>query len=464
VQAVDLLRLALLILVLSSPLASAQWPPAKELLRLDGPVLFERLKAMERERLDGPALLQPPEGDDKNFPYTAAELIALSTKLAPTIKRFSEIENYDYDHPFTDFFGQACKHAKADQFGSLLEAFRRVPIDSVNKSSEFPALAAACLRDNIPAHARRDPRAHERWEQPAGPAKLADAPESLIRAWELYEQQIANYERELRAHEGEDFGKDKDEAWVYGIIDEALGGDAVKGAGELSKLPDPPPSCFDEPTGDAKTLSLLVAFLRQRRYEEARGAALLGAETESILHGAMLQEQLFALFEALQVNWETALVGRLAGSEAKGRTNKYLHGLIGGYGGDKAASLINQLVAWLPPERRPDYVSLLAAFIEDAPKPMDAETQSVASAWSSNDVHRRVKVPVALSIQKESLRLIEEMVSPTCPDEVAFAAVRIFARTRSTTSIPALQRLAQSNGANYRRDAAIVLGAIEASN
>ena len=406
--------------------------------------------------------LNTAEGEIKNLPYNAAELIALSAKLAPTVRRFSEKkDDIDYILSFGDFFGEASKRATSDQMADLVETYRLIPYDSAEKDWALPALTAACIRVNIPATAGTESGGPEVIEDPAVPAKLTDAPKSLLQAWALYQREIASYKKEFSTREREaDISNDGD-TLLYGLVEEALVGDAAKAARELPKFHDHSAHCLGiDPIGDAKTFGMLVALLREGRKVEARGAALTAAATEVYLHNEIFEQQLLVLFKALHLDWESALVGKLIDTELESYTDRNFHSLLGREGGDTAASLINQLVAWLRPERRPEYVSLLAAFIDESKEPMNPETKSITLGGSSEDIERPAGSPVSSDIQKESLRLIEEMVSPDCSHTIAFAAVRVFARTRSPTSIPALQRLALHNDSGFRANAATVLAAI----
>jgi hypothetical protein len=166
---------------------------------------------------------------------------------------------------------------------------------------------------------------------------------------------------------------------------------------------------------------------------------------------------LVTLLETFHVDWEAALVGRLVEAERGSWTNRQLHQTLGQYGSNHAAALLNQFVEWLPPPRRGEYVDLLAAFIDTAESARKPRGEALVIGYSTNDIERVAKAGISPAIQLRSLHLIEQMVSSDCSHDVAFAAIRVFARTLSPSSISALEILEQRSDSWEKTEAARVL-------
>jgi len=447
-NALKLFALAILASLVAA--SAAETPPAAEVLALEDTALLARM-----EKVDLPEV---------ELPYSARDLATLSFKLAPTVRPISDRPNPDYFHPFRYVFSQACAHAGANELDILVQAFARLDEASLEKAFYcLSPLAAACVRNNMPTRAARLSFPDD-VAPVTPPPQLAEAPKDLVEAWTTYQRTVAAYKKEFAAREAEeDPSSTGDGTLLYRLVEDGFVGDAAKASRDLPKFHDYSAHCLDlDEIGDAKVLGMLVALLRQGRYDEAAGAALQAAQTdESYGERNGIRSQLLPLFKGLGVDWQAALVGRLVDSECESWTNAHFHRLLAQYGDDRAAILVNELVGWLPVKRRLEYLNLLAAFVGHSDEVRKRHLETLVVASSSDDMDRVTKEPISAPIQTTSLHLIEDMITPDCSYSVAFKAIPVFARTLSPSSRQALQILAQREDSWERAQAEKLLAQLE---
>jgi hypothetical protein len=257
---------ALVSLALTAVAAATDIPRAEELLALDGSALLERVSKTD--------------WDEKHLPYNAAELIAISAKLAPTVKPILDSPIFEV-HPFGMFFSMACDLASADQFPQVVEIYARLDVLSLEKMQLLSPLTASWLRSHLAAMPAGE--RNVRWRSKPTPSvlSLSGVPESLADAWRLYEQATASYRQHFAASEAEgDIGKTGDVRLLFQLVEGALVGKSADAVRELPKYRDYSAHCMGDPIGDIKTAGMLIALMGERRYEEAIGAALNATASE----------------------------------------------------------------------------------------------------------------------------------------------------------------------------------------
>lgn len=443
-------KIVLLVVVVPVGRASDP-PPADELLKLEGAAFVEAAEnasySFYGERCD----------------YTAAQLIAIADRLVPGVKSMSERAGRSDDlNPFSMYFGQACRIAGDEQLPTLIEMYGRLDPGSFEKSHVLFTLASRLIARE--AAAIRAEGAHLRFQEATSrvPKEMDAAPHELQEAWHSYRRAQAAFEKAFPAL-SEVVDVSANERSFYKLIDAALTG-ATGRYDEVRQFGWTGANCLGvTDTADAQNLAVLLMLLRERRLDEAVGAALSVAGTEgSTSSPEAIAGSIVQLLEACGVNWQSIFAGAQAEREIRDHyysgSGRPLVEAIGTYGSETGALLVHQLARLAKPKARAAYVSAFNSWIESSDNFRKCEGQEVSVG--RYDHEKRIAPPLPLAIQRASLRLAEEFVDAECDEALAQYALHIFGRTQSPSSIPALQALTRHSSGAIVDDAQAVLCAM----
>ena len=434
-------------------LQAGQPPPAAELLKLDGKKFYE---AAEEARY----YIYPGHS-----PYSVEELIAIAEKLAPGVEPVGvSHEPGEARNPFSTYFSAACEKAEDAQLDRLIELYVRLNPSSFDKAYVLSSLAVRVIGREVVAIREEHGHASLAESAPPLPAKLRSAPTELKEAWRMFQRASATHEK-MFPHV---IGGARIEAYAnlksfYRMIDAALMGKGKGLENELQKYADTGPNCLDiTDIEDGKDIATLLILLRERRLDEAVGAALritrlTGADSPTNTTNSIVVE----LFKACGLDWETIFAGAVADQEIQewSTMNKpAILKALGLHGSAKAGLLVNQLAHLAKPEDRTAYAELFNSWIETSPTA--GKCRGKAVDLGSRAYKRLGKDVVPAEMQAMFLHATEEFTASGCSEYLAQFAVNTFGRTQSRTSIPSLQALTRHHVVNVAEAAALVLCAM----
>lgn len=419
-------------------------------------------------QLDGEELLKAADDARYQFygdecPYTAEQLILIASKLGKAVHEWRPVTNHEEsDNSFSDFFEQACIKANDQQLDRLIEIYARLEPASFYKSFVLPALANRWIRREVKTIRSKPSRVRLSGLKVKAPPEIERLPPRLIAAWKLYRRVLNPYEKWLPKDSKEKIDAFANEKTFYCLVTASFTGDTKGIDSSLAGYVQGGANCLGiTDISDAKDIAFLTILLRQRRLDEAIGAALQVVGTNgSTSSPKKIAGSIVELFEACGVDWETICAGAQVDQEVKGwafgRRNPYLD-MLGTYGSDRAASLLNQMARLAKPELRPAYADVLNSLVGALPTARTCEGSAVDLGSSAE---KRVASPIPYKVQLKSLSILESFATSDCPEEIAFRAVNVFSRTQLPSSIPALRRLANHSSAEVAEIARLVLCAM----
>ncbi len=432
------------------PVGQASDPlPADELLKLEGAAFVEAAETASYQFY----------GDRR--PYTAAEVIAVADRLVPDVRSSGDPEKRGLS-PFSTYFVTACQVAGEEQLPALIEIYARLHPASFEKFHVlFPLASRLIAREAAAIRAERS-GARMHGAAPPVPEGLNAAPRQLQEAWRTYRRAQAAFEQAFPPP-AEVVDVSANEKSFYKLVEDALAG-ATGRYDEVMQFGWTGANCLGvTDTEDAQNLAVLLMLLRERRLDEAVGAALRVVGTEgSTSSPEAIAGGIVQLLEACGVDWQTIFAGAQAERESRdyymfGTGRPYVDAL-GTYGSESGALLVHQLARLAKPEGRASYVSLFDSWIEEADdlRKCDGEEVSVGRT----EYKKRIATPLPATVQRASLGLAEEFVDAECDETLAKYALRLFGKTQRDSSIPALQALTRHSSSTVAHDAEMVLCAM----
>ena len=398
-------------------------------------------------KLDRAELLSAYE---KAFGYSkpkgsAADLVRLADKLALTVKGFSERESSeDNMNPFGSVFEEACLAADSDQLDQLIVIYSRLKPDAFEKFNSLPNVALACIRRELQAIEKEEVRVDFSDEKIVPSEELSRAPEVLVNAWQLYQQVRLTYERDFpKPNAGEKMDAYGNQRSFYKSVEAALSGKLQSADSDLRKYVETGANCLDlHEIYDSAEIATLVMLVHERRFKDAIGASLAVANQND--HTGPTEQKLDAVIEvlrALKVDWEGIVAGMAVDSASKNwGAPEHCFRLLGSYGSDRAAMLVNQLARWSNGKTRTEAISAECAFVENSPSTGRCGEDTLGDV-SSSDISRISKEQISKPVQIECLATVEKFATADCDEDLARDAINLFARTQSRSSIPALKQL-----------------------
>lgn len=417
----------------------------------------EPSSAKELLKLDGKALIAAADDADSGA-YTADELIAVAEKL---MSLGFVREKGVRPNPFALYFDQACLKANERQLDRLVKIYTRLEPTFGQRGMVLPALASRLISREVAAIRAEKRSVTLAKPTPVLPPELKAAPSELQDAWLAYRRATAPFENTFPKVEVQ-IEVSANEKSFYRLIDAALVGSTGLEE-EIGQFADTGAKCLgDTDVEDAQDMAILLMLLRERRLDEAIGAALrVAGMAGSVSAPEKLAGSITELIEVCGLDWEVLFAGGQAANEVKGqfewREPPYLEALTK-YGSTRIGLLVNQLAALAKPDGRAAYVRIFSSWIETAPKRQKCDGREVEVGRRNYEV--RAGKTNSRAIQEASLHLTEEFSTADCPEELALYALNVFGRTQSASSIPALQRLTQHVSVEVARDAATVLCAM----
>ena len=423
---------------------------ADELLKLDGP---EFVGAAERAsfHLYGDA-----------SPYKADELIALADKLVPDVKSTAErLGSTDRMSPFGWYFKKACLLADDSQIPALVALYSRLDPGSFEKSDLLFHVASRVLQKEVGAIRAEGHRVVPGTTILPVPSEIEAAPEQLRDAWQMYQTAKGPFEKAF-PQPAEVVDVAANERSFYKLIDAALAGE-VGLYDEVREFGWRGANCLGiTDTEDAQDVAVLLMLVRERKLDQAVGAALRVAGTEgSNSAPEVIAESIVQLLEACGVDWETIFAGAQVQREAREYsfgTRRVFVEALGCHGSDAGARLVHQLAQFSKAEARAEYVKVFDSWIEPADHLRKCDGREVSVGHYSSE--KRSAPPLPRSIQEVSLRLTDEFAVDKCDERLAQYALHIFGKTQALSSIPALQALTRHGSSDVAEAAARVLCAM----
>jgi hypothetical protein len=437
--------------ILATPWLRAEGsPPAEELLKLDGKELVDAAD-------DASLTFYRDE-----CPYTADELITVAEKLLGVAKSVGFARKKgERMNPVDAYFEQACSKANEQQVDKLAEMYARFDPRSYEKSLVLPALASRLILREIASIRAEKRKANLVKSVPELAPELKAAPPELQEAWRVYQRATASFENGFPKVDVQ-IDVSANEKSFYKLIDAALAGSTGL-EDEIRQFAYTGANCLNITTEeDAKDIAMLLMLLRERRLDEAIGAALRVAGAEgSTSSPEKIAGSIVELIEACGLDWEMIFAGGQAAKEVKGRwsgsSNPFLSALAK-FGSERAGLLVNQLAHLSNRDARAAYIGAFATWIETTPKRQKCNGKDVGVGRSDDQIRAGKTMPQA--VQVASLHATEEFSTVDCSEELALYALNIFGRTQAYSSIPALQALTRHVSSDVARDAATVLCAM----
>lgn len=423
-------------------------------------------------KLDGKQFLEAAEEASNLFhgrgfgsfavrPYTVDQLIAIAEKCRVVVNTIgSHSDNGVYMNPFCAYFTEACKKANDDQLDKLIELYLRLDPDSFEWSQTLPMLAGRVLARELvslpPQHVELTDG------EPVLPPELKSAPDELKNAWTTFQRAKTAFEKAFpKPTEPVDAGVSPKS--LHDIIGDALRG-ATGREDELRPFARRWPNCMGiTDMEDAHDIAMLLMLLRERRMNEAIGAALRVAGTQGSTSSPQdLAKPVIDLLERCGLSWEEIFAGGQVENEARGWEEESRHpylDALASHGSERAAPLVKGLAHFAKPRQRAKYLATLGAWVETAPNLRKCKGEEY-SYWSSEQKMRLAK-PMPRSVQEMALHLTEEFATPDASGFQVDIAVDTFARTQSASSIRALQALTRHSWDDVANHAKKVLCAME---
>jgi hypothetical protein len=424
-------------------------PPAEALLRLEGK---ELVKAAE----------EASYGFYNEVPYTAAELTAIAEKLIGSVRSLgSERDSDEMMSPFGAYFGQACLKVGNEQLDKLVDIYARLDPMSFEKSSVLPALASRLIAREVEAIRTEKRKLTLGKTDSTLPTELKAAPQELREAWRAYQAVKVRFDTAF-PKTSEQIEVSANQKSFYRLIESALGG-ATGLQNEIREFAWTGANCLGiTDIEDAQDIAVLLMLLRERKLEEAMGAALRVVGTEgSTSSPEATAGSVVALFEACGLDWETIFAGGQAANELRGwdfgSTRPYLAALAN-YGSERSGLLLNQLAHLAKPEARGAYVAAFGSCIETAANRRKCNGNDVDVGRSNSGPRHRKPLPHGTQVML--LHVTEDFAGANCPEDIALYAINIFGRTQAASSVPALQGLKGHMSSDVSQTAATVLCAM----
>lgn len=422
-------------------------------------------QAEELLKLDGKELVAAADDASISFyrdecPYTASELIALSEKLVSEVKSIGS-ERDDRMNPLARYFEQACAKANDQELDKLVEIYARLDPRSSEKSTVLTALASRLVSREVASIRAEKRKVTLAKTEVALPPELQDAPPELQEAWRAYQCAKAPFENAFSKVD-EQIEVSANDRSFYKLIDAALKGSTGL-EDKIRQYAWTGANCMGiTDVEDAQDMAMLLMLLRERRLDEAIGAALRVAGTEgSISSPETIAGSIVELVEACGLDWEMIFAGGQAANEVRGRwfgsKSPYLAALAK-YGSAQAGFLVNQLAHLSKPDDRAAYVGAFGAWIETASTRQKCDGKDVGVGRSDHETRAGKAMPRA--IQEVSLHTTEEFSTADCSEDLALYALNIFGRTQGPSSVSALQRLTRHVSSRVVEDATTVLCAM----
>lgn len=435
-------------------LQAGEPPPVRDLLKLEGTELF---KATNEASYDL---------DSSHSPYTVDELIVVAEKLLPGVKTLrAPREPYGERNPFDAYFTAACERAGPEQVDKLVQMYSRLDVESFEKINGLPYVAALVISREVAAIREGHLRISLDKGPLALPSELISARAELKEAWTLFRQASQKCDETLPKERkpGETIEVSLNQKSFYRMIDAALMGQGKGLEIELRKYADTGPNCLGlTDTEDAKDIAILLILLHDRRLDEAVGASLRVAGMGGSVYSR--KETTSSVIEFLKVcglDWESLFAGgqveRAIQKWSDNQEPPFLEALHL-YGAETTGRLAIQLAHFAKSEERGPYMALFNSWIETSENARKCGTQPVDYGVFPQERRNPQRVPK--EIQAAFLHATEEFATSDCPESIGSHAVRIFGRTQSSSSIPALHALTRHPSSEIAEHAGFVLCAM----
>ncbi len=435
-------------------LQAADAPSADELLKLEGSALFKA-------------------ADEISFSsdYAVDELIAIAAKLGDGLKSLPRDDPAHHRYAFDHFFEGACGKANDRQLDQLIQVYLRLDPTSFEKENVLPALAARWIHRELRSVKGEKSKIKLPDHDISPPRELENASKEMVSAWRLYKRSMEAYEKAFPDGAVENpISFQANNRAFFSIIEEVLLGRG-KGAAEKILNYGWGGTCgmgSDSFRGPS-SLGIFMSLLHERRLAEAVGASLLFSGDQLLTGDEDKLDVRIEFLEVCGLDWEGILGGAQTDAEL---LRPYVHvDLLGrellltelaGYGSERTALLLAELARRAKPDRQEAYANALCALVENNPaKPIACPGyESIMDTFTGNTIERVAKVPIPPTVQKELVGIVRAFITATTNSYVATPVLKMFARTRSRETIPALRLLLMHPSAEISRNAASILCAM----
>jgi hypothetical protein len=416
-----------LIVALTVAVASAEQRSVDDILSLDGTALFAAAKKVDVSE------------------FSSRDLIRIAKKLSAERNNIGKDDLNRY--ALGSFFEHACKKADVNELAEVIQLYVALDPQSFEKFLLLPPLAARWIHEELKSISSGSlPRKQS--SDVAVPAELENAPTELVNAWKIFKQATGSYDLKFERRPDVkmiDFQSNK--RAFYGLVDQLL---LKQGEGSAKKLAN---FGWTRMCGtgyelsDPQSLTIFMALFRERRIEEAIGAAIYIQD-----HFSRLTRDIGVRIEFLKkygVDWELVFAGAqldYENSVPPRRHGEYLRALVR-YGSDRAASLAVKMAKRTKPERRTEYAAALAAFF----------TRSNAPEGSSSAVSRVPEGKVSEETKSEIIHVLQEFATPDTPKGVVEPALQVFRCAKLPETIGTLRDLTKHPSPEVAQAAANIL-------
>jgi hypothetical protein len=430
-------------------------------LQAEGSLLGEKLLKLDGEEFIDAAYHASFKFYGDECPFTADELITVAEKLIVVEKSMDAAHVKRERPPVGEYFEQACSKANEQQLDKLVEIYVRSDLGSYDKSRVLPALTSRLVLREVTSIRAEKRKANLTKTAPELAPELKTAPRELQEAWRVYHRATASFESAFPKIDAQ-IEVSANERSFYKLIDAVIEGSTGL-EDEIRQFGYTGANCMNiTDVEDAQDMAMLLMLLRERRLDEAIGAAMRVAGTEgSISSPEKIAGSIVQLIEACGLDWEMIFAGGQTASEVRGRwfgsKSPYL-ATLAKYGSAQAGLLVNQLARLAKPDTRAAYVGAFSSWIETDPKRQQCDGKDTEVGRSAREF--RAGRTMSRAVQEASLHATEEFAVADCPEELALYALNVFGRTQAASSIPALQALTRHVSSRVANDAATVLCAM----
>ena len=369
---------------------------------------------------------------------SADELVAFTAKLLAAERELPK------EHPhrgaFTSYFEKACGKAGAPQLERLVDIYSAIDPGGFDRQGVLAPLATAWLMNDLAARGEIAPV-----ELPpfAGtlPPGLADAPQELVAAWQLYKRATQAFDAAFRGperqHQTISFQMNKRS--FYQVIDGILQGRGENLAEQLAAYAwsgwcGTGSDSLERP----QAIGLLIALLQEGRIREAIGAAVHLQSDRPLISADGRQNARIEFLKRCGLDWESLMAGARIDSDlglSYAGWNAATLQEMAAFGSDRAAALIVQMSRRAPREQREPYARALATLV-----PGDTGHIEGGTIYGG-EIKRSPDVSLSAEAKASVVVALHEFARPDAPSRIVEHALVGLARARSAESKPALREL-----------------------
>ena len=406
---------------------AADQPSGEDLLGLKGLALFEAADKAAVEE------------------YSTADLIKIADKLGREQEEASDKKPPLPWRVFSDYFGAACERANPEELDQLVETYVRLQPGSLAKTFPFPRLAAAWISREISG---LDLKVNVSQAAVPEEPEIREASTELISAWKLYKNLTRKADELLQEMpEGDSISFQANETAFYRLVDDLLLRRGDKLVERLAKFTWSGPSATgSETSGELQSIGIFMALLRERRLDEAVGAALKITSQRRV---AVTNKRPSVQIEFLQkcgIDWEAVFAGELLRYEEFGSPAGLKE--LATHGSERALGFIIELALRAGPNTRRDYAYALAAFLPE---------NSDHSNWSTSEISRPSPIAISTEAKNKIVSILQKYAESKPSRDIGEAVVAALARAKSPETKPALQILLKHSSERVSRPAAEAL-------